>query len=227
MLRSYSSPFTLGHKAVGSIWEGVVWASEKIDGSQFSFGVVDGRLQCRSRNNDLSDLVGNPDGAGMFKLAVETAISLSPLLNDGWTYRSEFLSKNKHNTMAYDRVPKGHIILFDIDVDYQHYLSPPDAEIEAHRLGLEFTPILGFFDCKQPLDELLKLLRRTSILGGQTVEGIVLKNYDQFGQDSKTLMAKLVSKDFQESHASDWKQRNPSKQNIIQQIIERYATEAR
>ena len=163
----------------------------------------------------------------MFRLAVETAIRLFPELREGWTYRGEFLMKPKHNTLAYDRVPVGYVILFDIDRGDQDYMNPSEASIEAERMGLEFVPFLGCFTEKQGLDLLLPLLERTSILGKQTVEGIVLKNYDQFGLDGKTLMAKLVSKDFQESHASDWKQRNPSKQNIIEQLIERYATEAR
>ena len=225
MLRSYSSPLAVGHRAVQSLWDGTVWAQEKIDGSQFSLGLRDGVLCCRSRNNDLSDLVGNP--VGMFKLAVETAVRLSPGLREGWTYRCEFLSKPKHNTLAYDRVPKGNIILFDIDRGDQDYMDPVDLADHAVRLGLEAVPLFGCFTEKQGLDQLLPLLKRASILGKQTVEGIVLKNYDQFGQDGKTMMAKLVSKDFQESHASDWKQRHPSKQNIIEQLIERYGTEAR
>jgi hypothetical protein len=41
-LRSYSSPFNLGHKALEDLFDGTVTVQEKIDGSQFSFGVFNG-----------------------------------------------------------------------------------------------------------------------------------------------------------------------------------------
>ena len=43
-IRSYSSPFNLGHKALAVLFSGSVTVQEKIDGSQFSFGIVDGEL---------------------------------------------------------------------------------------------------------------------------------------------------------------------------------------
>jgi len=222
MLKSYSSPFALGHKATEGLWDGTVWAQEKIDGSQFSFGRRGDQLHCRSRNTDLDSPVG------MFKLAVETVARLGTELVDGYTYRGEFLAKPKHNTLAYDRAPAGHVILFDVDCGDQDYMLPPRARREAHRLGLEFAPICGVYRAKQSLDDLRKLLNATSILGKQAVEGVVLKNYEQFDRNQKkVLMAKLVSADFQEAHASDWKQRNPSKSDIILLLIERYGTEAR
>ena len=219
MLRSYSSPFALGHRATESLWDGTVWVQEKIDGSQISFGLRDGFLHCRSRNADLMERAD-----GMFKLALQTIHMLK--LREGWTYRGEFLMRPKHNTLAYDRVPRGNIIIYDIDRGDQDYMDPVDLADEVVRLGLECVPLFHCYSTKKPLDELLKFLERESVLGGK-VEGIVLKNYDQFGPGGKTLMAKLVSKDFQEKHKTDWKKRNPSKKNIITQLIERYGTEAR
>jgi len=228
MLRSYSSPYALGHKATESLWDGTVWVQEKIDGSQFSFGRYGDVLHCRSRKQDLSHTVDDPEGAGMFRLAVETAVRLQCHLPDGWTYRGEFLQRPKHNTLAYDRTPLGHVILFDVDRGDQDYMLPPRARREARRLGLEFAPVCGMYRAKQSLDDLRKLLDTISILGKQAVEGIVLKNYGQFDHSQKkVLMAKLVSADFQEVHGKDWKKRNPSKNDIILSLIERFGTEVR
>jgi len=226
-LRSYSSPFALGHKAVMDIWNGIVYIQEKIDGSQISWGVRDGVLHCRSRNQDLSHTIGTPAAAGMFQKAIETINALYPKLVHGWTYRGEYLGKAKQNTLKYDRVPKQNIILFDIDIADQNYMEPGMVAEAARHLGLDYAPMFAKLTHQLPLDDLLPYLDNESILGGCKVEGIVLKNYSMYGSDSKVLMAKLVSADFREMHGGDWKQRNPSKSDIIQQLIERYGTEAR
>ena len=53
-LRSYPKVFNLGHRAVRDLLSGPVVVQEKIDGSQFSFGVgEDGTLLIRSRGADI------------------------------------------------------------------------------------------------------------------------------------------------------------------------------
>ena len=69
MISSYGSIYALGHKAVATILDGEVEATEKIDGSQFSFGMVAGRLVCRSKGQ-----VIDQNDPGMFRLAVQSAI---------------------------------------------------------------------------------------------------------------------------------------------------------
>jgi len=223
-LRGYSSPFNLGHKALKGFWHGTIYATEKIDGSQFSFGLVEGELVCRSRRHQI-DL----DDAGMFKLGVATARDLADqvMLVEGATYRGEFLSKPKHNTMVYDRVPRGNIILFDMDKGDQDYITPATVAINAHAMDLEAVPVLAEFDTKPTLEEITALLETESVLGGGKIEGVVLKNYDLFGVDKKVLMAKLVSEDFKERHGSDWKKRNPSRKDFILDLTEGLANEAR
>ncbi len=225
-LRGYSSPFNLGHKALKGFWKAdYIYVTEKIDGSQFSFGVTeDGDLHCRSRRQQI-DLT-NP---GMFKAGVDTAQDLAyqGMLNEGWTYRCEYLSKPKHNTMAYERIPRGHLILFDVDKGDQDYMTPDEVSDIAESLDLEAVRVLAAFDTKPLLEQVKKLLDIQSVLGGGTIEGVVLKNYDKFGEDKKVLMAKLVSEDFKERHGSDWKKRNPSRKDFIADLTEGLATDAR
>jgi len=45
MLHSYPSVYAIGHKAIEEIFLGPVLIEEKIDGSQFSWGIIDGELQ--------------------------------------------------------------------------------------------------------------------------------------------------------------------------------------
>jgi len=221
-LRSYSSPLNLGHKHLDHLFDGPVVVQEKIDGSQFSFGALNGELRCRSRRMPIE-----LEAPGMFSKAVEVVKSLHEknLLIDGWTYRGEYLSKPKHNTLPYDRVPNGHIILFDIDAGYEDYLSPEMLTSSACALDLESVPT--WLIEKQPtLDEINIWLEEPSILGGM-MEGIVIKNYAQLGADHKTLMGKYVSSIFKESHSKDWKKRNAGKTDIMMQLVEMYLSQAR
>lgn len=231
-MNSYSSPFNFGHRALDDFWNGEpVYVQEKVDGSQFSFGVdEDGSPLARSRKQDLTVFMGNPEAAGMFFPALEMVIRLaeSGALPAGWTYRGEYLRKPRHNHLAYGRIPKDHVILFDVDTGDQHYLEPGNTlEREAERIGLECVPLIHTFKHKPNVSELKALLDNVSVLGNVPVEGIVLKNYSVYGPDKKVLMAKLVSEDFKEAQKGSWKEANPSRKDIISQLSEKYCTEAR
>lgn len=217
---SYPSIFALGHRAISELLLDPVLVEEKIDGSQFSFGRFDGELKCRSKGATIN--VEFPEK--MFSLAVETAKSLN--LKDGWTYRAEYLVKPKHNTLAYERTPIKNLIIFDINPAEESYLTYQEKVDEAQRIGLEIVPFMffGFVENPQPL---LDFLSQTSILGGQKIEGIVIKNYNRFGKDKKVLMGKYVSEAFKEVHGGEWRENNPTSGDIIQQIILSLKTPAR
>jgi hypothetical protein len=217
---SYPSIFALGHKAIEQLFYGPVTVEEKIDGSQFSMGIFNGELKARSKGAQLH--VDAPEG--MFKKAVEAAAALD--LHDGWTYRGEYLSKPKHNTIAYSRVPAHNIILFDINTDEEAYLTYNQKLAEADRLGLEIVPLLHW-GVVIDINDLLKMLDVESVLGGSKIEGIVIKNYAHFGADKKVLMGKYVSEAFKEIHNKEWKQSNPGQGDIIQRLITELKTEAR
>lgn len=223
-MTSYSSIYNVGHQIVIDLLKVPVLVEEKIDGSQFSFGVFGGELKLRSKGKEL--YLDAPEK--MFNLAVKAATELKPFLMEGWTYRAEYLSKPKHNTLAYSRIPAKHLIIFDINPGEEQYLSWDEKKAEASRLGLECVPRL-FEGMVQTLDQLKELLATDSILGGTKVEGIVLKplGYNQFGPDKKCLMAKFVSEAFKEKHSKEWKNSNPSGKDFIGDLGDAYKTEAR
>ena len=139
-IHSYPSIFSLGHSAVASLTDGPVVVEEKIDGSQFSFGLdaESGEILARSKGKDL--VVDEPEK--MFRMAVESVKERAHLLCPGWIYRGEYLAKPKHNTLAYDRAPVGNVILFDVNPGLEMYLSPNERTEEAARIGLESVPVL-------------------------------------------------------------------------------------
>jgi len=117
------------------------------------------------------------------------------------------------------------LIVFDIDRGNQCYLSPEEKAVEASRIGLEVVPVL-FKGKIGGVEEFKDFLARESILGGTKIEGVVIKNYNRFTPDKKTLMAKYVSEEFKESHKKEWNLKDPAK-SVEDLLIQELRTEAR
>jgi hypothetical protein len=105
-------------------------------------------------------------------------------------------------------------------------MSYDEKAAEASRLNLEVVPLIFAGKVTTP-STLHELLERVSVLGGQKIEGFVVKNYKRFGVDKKALMGKYVSEAFKEIHGGEWKAANPSSQDIIFSLGEKYTTPAR
>lgn len=222
---SYPQIFNLGHRAVTNLLDGPVLVQEKVDGSQFSFGVDLDTKQVRFRSKGAEINVHSPEK--MFAAGVEEIMNIHDKLVPGWTYRGEYLQKPKHNVLAYDRVPIRHVILFDISIGDQKFGRYDAVKGEAERLGLEVVPLL--FTGIPTLSDIHGFLAKESILGGQLIEGVVLKpvDYDLFGVDKKVIMGKHVSEAFREVHKGAWKESNPSNSDVIAVIGAKYKTPAR
>jgi hypothetical protein len=163
----------------------------------------------------------------MFVKAIESVKSIDKYLEPGWTYRGEYLQSLKHNTLAYDRVPNQNIIIYDIMTGVpENYLTYEEKEQSAKNIGLETVPIL-YQGIVTDFEMFTKFLDRTSILGGQKIEGVVIKNYSQFTMEKKPAFGKYVSEAYKEVHDKDWKERNPTGKDITAEIILKYKTEAR
>jgi hypothetical protein len=219
---TYPKIYSLGHGVIQDIFLDPVIIEEKVDGSQFSFGVFDGELKARSKGQQL--IIEAPEK--MFTRAIEVIQELKPLLKDGYTYRGEYLNKPKHNALAYDRAPKNNIIIFDISPAQEVYLPYADKKAEAERIGLETVPIV-FEGMVTDYNMFKALMETVSVLGGQKVEGVVVKNYKRFANDGKVFLGKYVSEAFKEVHGKNWKETNPSSGEFHLMLAEQYKTPAR
>lgn len=221
-LSSYPQVFQIGHAALGELFLDDVLIEEKVDGSQFSFGYINGSLLFRSKGKNMNINVYEK----MFSAAVETVKSIQDKLTPGWIYRAEFLSKPKHNTLCYDRIPMGCLILFDVCPAREIYLSYEHKLKEAERLGLEVVPRVYEGRVESP-EQIKALLDRTSLLGKEKIEGVVVKNYERFGKDKKILVGKFVREDFKELNKLEWKSKHPTQSDILLTLIDRYKSEPR
>lgn len=227
---SYSSLCAIGHRSIRDIFDGPVVIQEKVDGSQFSFQVLldesgERYVECRSKGAQLH--VAAPDK--MFALGVANVDALKDSLVPGFVYRGEYLQRPKHNALAYDRTPKNHVILFDIEDRRRgegYFLSMAELAAEADRLGLEVSPVI-YEGALPDVGALRGMLDRVSVLGGAKVEGVVVKNYAKYTEDHKVMMGKFVSEEFKEVHQGEWRKANPTREDVISALVAKYRTPAR
>lgn len=222
-IKSYPSVVRLGSRGIEDIFNGNVVIQEKIDGSQFSFGIdKDGNLKMRSKNAEIS----SENHQGMFAKAVEWCEANKDKFNPWFTYRGEYLQSPKHNIMRYERVPKGNIIIFDITFGDDVWLEYDSMVEEADRIGLECVPQYAKGNITKQFVEANKdeWLSRESVLGGN-VEGFVIKNYAVLTPFNTASMAKVVRENFQE--IGKMNRRAKTGGEDFEWFDDKYVTEAR
>lgn len=224
---TYTKILTLGASYTENALIGEVTIQEKVDGSQFSFGLnEDGEIVARSKSVNFHKDSPWPD---MFNAAMEYVMSIeekikSQLPKDTYFY-CEYLQKPKHNTLKYARVPKNHIVIFDC-LQYGKWLNRADLEHYATLLDMDAVPVVatGVFS----VDDIKAIKMQQSFLGDEIMEGIVIKNYSQtvlLGGNIFPLFTKYVREDFKERHSIDWKVRQPK--DTLEGWIKGFQSEAR
>lgn len=216
---AYPKIYRLGLEEVADVLSYTVEITEKIDGSAFGFGVVDGELVLQSKRTTLPANVVS----GMFAGATAAVHAVRDKLMLGAFYWGEALEKPRHNKIAYGRVPRHHVALYGVLVD-DRYVAYETVKNEALRLGFDVVPLL-FRGRIESLDRLDKIFEdfRESYLGG-TVEGIVIR---PVGDPCPS--AKLVKDEFKEVMQRKNKVVNQENklEDAVREFFESFATEAR
>lgn len=227
MISSFPKINALGTKYVQDIFMEPVEITEKLDGSQFSWGKVNGELIIRSKGAIINQSA--PDN--LFNEGVAYILSIADKLPDNMAFYGEYFKRPRHNTICYDRIPTHHIALFGV-------VSLPDVFADDHdtlvywaeRLGIEAIPLLyrGLVPNKEFL---LQFMDSVSVLGGAKIEGVVVKNYNRSVKMTADhilpiMCAKLVSEAFKEVHRGRWKDEE-TKGGKLEQFYNRFRTPAR
>lgn len=247
MIESYGKVWSRHHSDADALAGKEVVVQEKIDGSQFSFGVKDGKLFCRSKNAEI-DLHAPQK---LFKRATETAIRLfeEGLLPEGVVVRGEAVENARHNTIAYERAAEHGVVVFDVGgyVRRGAFGLASEAAWFLYSLeqfctntGLEQVPTLavcrfasalpgvpvGPADIHWSRVEAL-VAEHKAFLGGDVVEGAVVKAPGYYDRMGKPLKAKYVIPGFKEINAKNHKKQKPGLQDIVRESIPEVCTEAR
>lgn len=205
MFAAFPKIFALGTKPVANILDNEVEITEKVDGSQFIFWNINNTLYVRSKGAEIS--VHSPEK--MFTEAVEYAYKLfeNGKLPDGYAFYAEYLKKPKHNVLEYSRIPKNHLALFGVyEVASKTFINKYEL-IQRHAEYLDIDTVPLIYNGKIIAEEVINLLNRESFLGKASIEGVVIKSYNELligGQLLPVTSAKYVSESFKEVHKSSW-----------------------
>lgn len=214
----------IGDKQILDLFEGEVEITEKLDGSQFSFGKIDGEVLTRSKGREFSE----PDK--LFKPVWEYVHSIADRLPEGLWFYGETLGTPRHSTLAYDRTPKNFFAMFGVyDMNTREFLNYDHIVEWSEKLDVDPIPLLFRGEISQ--DKILEMVEDTpSYLGGQNIEGVVVKAYKPWmflGQIPLSVMSgKYVTEAFKEVHNKDWTRLNTGK-GKFDVLKENYRTEAR
>lgn len=206
---SFPKIFQLGTKPVLSIFSEEIEITEKMDGSQFAFGKINDRLHMRSKGAAIY-----PDSVqALFAPVVAYVLSIEKTLPNNIVFYGETLYRPKHNTLVYDNVPKHNFAMFGIHfIERDLWGNYEDMLDYANIFELDVVPLLFkgkiASDCTV-MNMVNDFLDRESYLGGQKIEGVVIKNYDRqtnVANDIYTpfMSAKYVSEHFKEVHQNRW-----------------------
>lgn len=202
-IKAFPKIFAIGTDYIVDIFQEEVEITEKVDGSQFSFGKKDGELVCRSKGKEIYD-----NSEKMFNKAVSYVMSIVDKIPEGMFFNCEYLQNPKHNTLCYDRTPKNNLVLFGAYDTTDKFVSKyEELKSYAELLDIDVVPLV-FQGKIKSIDELTRLLDRESYLGKAKIEGIVVKNYERKfligGQPMPLMAGKYVSESFKEVHRERW-----------------------
>lgn len=211
----------IGSKETEELFNGPVEVTEKIDGSQFSFGRIGTDLIMRSKGQQIY-----PETAEkMFKKVVDWAMSVKDKIAEGTIFYGEAITSPRHNTLSYEREPKGNFILFGVKLKNGDFLNDHKMlSLVADTIGCESVPLLykGIVAERSQLDVLLETI---SVLGKEKIEGVVIKNYNQLAKSaySRECFAKLVRPEFKERNSTNY----PKAKDKMESFFSQFKTEAR
>jgi len=226
MIKAFPKIFTIGTDYINNLFSSEVEITEKIDGSQFDFGKLEGELYMRSKGAQI--FAEAPDK--MFLNAVNFITTNQANLPDNTIFYCEYLKTPKHNVLKYDRVPLNYLILFGVANGYEKFISKHSEIIDyAKEINIEAVPLI-FSGIVSDIAILQSFLETKSILGGTTIEGIVAKNYSipflLNGQPIALMAGKFVSEKFKEINRTNWKGEFTSR-GRWELFVESFRTEAR
>ena len=201
----YTKVLNLGSFGTQEALKGEVAVQEKVDGSQFRFGVDDdGALRIGTRRTELIEGVE----IGMFQKGYDYVKSIESKIRELegsniWFF-CEYLYRPKHNTLAYESVPQNCIVLFDATIG-GGFVDRGNLERIAEHIGVDVIPEF-FRGNGTTVDSLKEYHARESYLGKELVEGVVIKNYNMninIGGQLFPLFTKLVRDEFREKHSKN------------------------
>lgn len=188
-----------GNDEVQGIELGNCWIFPKIDGTNASVWLEDGRVCAGSRNRQLTE---EADNAGFWKFATDNVNIRYCLGKFPWIrLYGEWLVPHSLKTYRDDAWRKFYV--FDVyDDDEGRYLHYDEYSPILRESWIDYIPAMAKFK-NATYDGLLNELDKNTFLiqdGSGIGEGIVIKNYDYRNRFGELKFAKIVTTKFKEQH---------------------------
>lgn len=238
MIKSFPKIFHLGDRHLQGLFDDVIEVTEKIDGSQFCFMATEDGLYMRSKGAMIyskDHFTREVKENDLFFPATRYVLGLyeNEELPIGWSFFCETLCRPRHSTLAYENIPRNNLVLFGcIMSDGNPIDDHRTLKVLADNLEIDVAPLIFHGEVlgnELSQDVLNTMLNRISYLGGQRIEGIVVKRYAEHfvgGQLLPIMAGKYVSEQFKEVHRKNWTKQNTGA-GKWQEFKESYKTEAR
>lgn len=202
------------------------YVQEKFDGSQFTFGYIEGKYYARSRGQQID--VEHPNALFLPAIEHTRALCESGQLRPGLLYRGEAICRPKHNTLKYDRAPAGGFILFDVQDALTNEFWEPAGHCQwpleyAHTVGGTVLEPLVFLTRSAIIDWASERAQMQSQLGG-AVEGFVFKEYSA---SPERAIVKVVRDEFKELHKSNEEYIRTGPRNGLDKVLAKLGGPAR
>ena len=202
--RKYQHIERFGSSEVEGIEAGTVYVFPKIDGTNSSVYLRDGKVRAASRNRELTP---ERDNAGFYAYAVKDD-KIRAYLEAHPDHRlfGEWLVPHSLKTYRDDAWRKFYI--FDVCVDSNEnqtglrYLPYEEYQPEVDQFGLSYIEPLRIMK-NGKYENFVRILDENDFLikdGCGVGEGIVLKNYAFFNRYGRQTWAKIVTSEFKERH---------------------------
>lgn len=199
----YPKVLALGSYGTERALLGPVFLQEKVDGSQFRFWTdLANEIHFGSHRREIH----RGENIGMFKEAIEYVDSIAGPIKDfgpSTFYFCEYLRKPKMNCIKYAKTPTNYLVIFDAYKEY-HWANRAMLCELADRFNIDVIPELKFGNSS--VDEIKELFKADSYLGGDKIEGVVIKNYTEdimVGGQLRPLFAKCVRPEFKEQNSGE------------------------
>jgi hypothetical protein len=214
----YEKIHRLGKDEVEGILDGYCYVQEKIDGSNTSIWVEDGKIKCGSRDNILES------GFNGFVDYVKNHEGIQKLLTKHPEYRlfGEWLVRH---TVSYNETAYKRFYLFDIMIKDTDFYELPQVYKTARKYGID-TPQLFFSKENPTVEEIAECVGKSEI--GEKGEGVVIKNFGFVSNFGRTDYAKVVTEKFKEDNALIFGGNNKHSNTYNEMyIVNKYCTLAR